>query len=119
MTDIYSIKPGTVFAWFMLVLVIRRIVLVVMLIASGIVKSSGAASQPVEVARNGNSGKGSKELASSDKADLPTLINNAITNDSENDTYFLILYLGTENVLIQSTRSSLDQSKVFVNLVTK
>ncbi|CAF4739157.1 unnamed protein product, partial [Rotaria magnacalcarata] len=77
MTDIYSIKPGTVFAWFMLVLVIRRIVLVVMLIASGIVKSSGAASQPVEVARNGNSGKGSKELASSDKADLPTLINNA------------------------------------------
>ncbi|CAF3648151.1 unnamed protein product [Rotaria socialis] len=92
MTDIYSIKPGTVFAWFMLVLVIRRIVLIVMLIASGIAKSSGAASQPVEVARNGGSGKNAKE---SDQADLGTLINTAITNDSENDTYFLILYLAT------------------------
>ncbi|CAF1415058.1 unnamed protein product [Rotaria magnacalcarata] len=75
MTDINSIKPGTVFAWFMLVLIVRRIVLIVMLIVTKQKTSPG--------------------LPPPDTSDRPTRINGAIRNDSENDAYFLILYLGT------------------------
>lgn len=73
MVDIYSIRVGTVFAWFMLILMIRRITLVVMLVIIGMKKGS----------------------AKSNNDDVIERINGCLTNDSENDTYFLILYLGT------------------------
>lgn len=87
MVDIYTIKPGTVFAWCMLVLVVRRIVLVMMLIVSKQMQKSDSGKGPVEDARKKNNGD--------DSSDTPTLVNGCIRNDSENDTYFVILYLGT------------------------
>lgn len=90
MVDIYTIKPGTVFAWLMLVLVVRRLVAVVLLIVSKQMQQSKSGSQqPVESRNSTNDGK------QTGSGDLPTRINGIISNDSENDTYFLILYLGT------------------------
>ncbi|CAF3789550.1 unnamed protein product, partial [Rotaria sp. Silwood1] len=45
--------------------------------------------------RNANNDKNSTGSTSPDASDTAMRINGAISNDSENDTYFLILYLGT------------------------
>lgn len=97
MVDVYSIKPGTVFAWFMLVLVVRRFVLVVMLIVTfrqNPPKPGARAPEdaPRKVEHQNNSTAAVQPPNDFDRA---ARINAAIRNDSENDAYFLILYLGT------------------------
>ncbi|CAF4991428.1 unnamed protein product [Rotaria sp. Silwood1] len=54
-------------------------------------RSKSSSQHPVQT-RNGNNDTNS---TGPDDEDFATRVNGAIINDSENDTYFLILYLGT------------------------
>jgi uncharacterized MAPEG superfamily protein len=95
MVDVTTIQAGTVFAWFMLVMVIRRIVMLVVAGIAGRNRPFPPGRVPedkilkrgqVEPSTTGNiHGDFSKDVR----------VNKTINNDSENDTYFLILLLAT------------------------
>ncbi|CAF1466714.1 unnamed protein product [Rotaria sordida] len=96
MVNVNTIHPGTVFAWFMLMMVIRRIV---MLVVGGI------------AGRNRPFPPGSRvpedKIFKKSQVDTSTVetdnneftknvrVNKTIGNDTENDMYFLILLLAT------------------------
>jgi uncharacterized MAPEG superfamily protein len=93
MVDVTTINPGTVFAWFMLGMVLRRIALIV-------VFSIGLRGNPIQPGSRAPEDypKGNKPSPNAPPPIPFTLdmrANKVITNDSENDTYFLILLLAT------------------------
>ena len=96
MVDVTTINPGTVFAWFMLGMLLRRAVL----IAIFNVSIRGKPLQPGARVPEDNPKR--KERVQSSTTEPPPIefttdmrVNKTITNDSENDTYFLILLLAT------------------------
>ena len=92
MVSVNTIQPATVFAWFMLVLVLRRIVLIVIFAIAGRGKPLPAGRVPED--RMFKTGPVVVDAA-------PAVIttdaraNKVIGNDAENDTYFLILLFAT------------------------
>ena len=96
MVDVNTINPGTVFAWFMLAMLVRRAVLIALL-------NVGLRSHPVKRgARAPEDNFGQKERPEASARRTPPIeftldmrVNRTITNDSENDAYFLILLLAT------------------------
>jgi len=96
MVDVTTINPGTVFAWFMLGMVLRRAVLIAVfnIAISGQPFRPGSRVPEDDPNRN-------KQTSKSTNAPAPIefttdmRVNKAITNDAENDTYFLILLLAT------------------------
>ncbi len=95
MVNVNTIQAGTVFAWFMLIMVVRRIV---MLIIAGIVEhnkplSSDRVPEDKILKRGRVEASMSRPIHTDFTKDIR--INKTINNDAENDTYFLILLLST------------------------
>jgi uncharacterized MAPEG superfamily protein len=95
MVDVTTIQSGTVFAWFMLVMVVRRFV---MLVVAGIARRG----KPLPLDRVPEDRKlaggqmGSQtETPGHIEFTKDVRVNKTIGNDTENDTYFLILLLAT------------------------
>jgi glutathione S-transferase len=94
MVDVTTINPGTVFAWFMLGMVLRRAILI-------LVFNIGIRGHPFQPGSRVPEDDPNKNKPTSKNAPQPieyTLdmrVNKVITNDAENDTYFLILLLAT------------------------
>jgi uncharacterized MAPEG superfamily protein len=95
MVSVNTIQAGTVFAWFMLIMVLRRIAMLVVAGIAGRNRPFPSDRVPedrilkrvqIEPPTTGTvHGSFSKDVR----------VNKAIKNDSENDTYFLILLLAT------------------------
>ncbi|CAF0856824.1 unnamed protein product [Adineta steineri] len=96
MVDVTTIQPGTVFAWFMLFMVLRRIVLLVVAGIAGRGKPLPPGRVPEDYRSRGKPVE-TTTTAASNPADFPpnVRVNRTIGNDTENDTYFLILLLAT------------------------
>jgi len=95
MVDVNTIQAGTVFAWFMLVMVVRRIVILVVAGIAGRNKPFPPGRVPED--RILKRGQVEQSMAGTIHGDFSrdVRVNKTITNDSENDTYFLILLLAT------------------------
>lgn len=98
MVNVISIQPSTVFAWFMFLLVLRRLVLIILTMILGYNKPFVVGSRPPEdrMFKRGqveHSSSSSSIVAVEFSKDVR--INKVIHNDAENDFYFLILYLAT------------------------
>jgi uncharacterized MAPEG superfamily protein len=93
MVDVTTINPGTVFAWFMLGMVLRRAVLIV-IFNIGI---NGHPFQPGSRVPEDDPNRKKQTPTSPPPVQftLDMRVNKVITNDAENDTYFLILLLAT------------------------
>ena len=96
MVDVNTINPGSVFAWFMLAMLVRRGVLIA-LFNVGI---RGHPLPPGSRVPEDNPRRRERTEASSEGPapidfTLDMRVNKTITNDSENDAYFLILLLAT------------------------
>ncbi|CAF0896911.1 unnamed protein product [Adineta steineri] len=91
MVDVTTIQSGTVFAWFMLLMVLRR---VVMLVVAG-VAARGKPRPPGRVPEDYRSRGNPAEIPVQPEFTKDMRVNKTITNDTENDTYFLILLLAT------------------------
>ena len=95
MVDVTTINPGTVFAWFMLGMLLRRGVLI-LLFNIGIRKHGF---QPGTRVPEDNPNNRKKRRSETDPQPIEYTLNmranKVITNDAENDTYFLILLLAT------------------------
>lgn len=96
MVNVKTIQPGTVFAWFMLVLVLRR---VVMLVIAGIVRRGkpfpSGARPPEDRKLDGRNAETTIVIPGQIEFTKDVRVNKTIGNDSENDPYFLILLLAT------------------------
>ncbi|CAF0928119.1 unnamed protein product [Rotaria sp. Silwood1] len=96
MTDVTTIRPGTVFAWFMLVLVVRRLALIIMLIVTRQTQPfQPSVRLPEDDTRKKKQMVSSAESTPQNEVNRDARINGVITNDAENDTYFLVLLLAT------------------------
>jgi uncharacterized MAPEG superfamily protein len=96
MVDITTIKPGTVFAWFMLVMVIRRIVMIFLaIIARGRKPFPPGTRVPEDNTLRGTQVQTSTVEPGQIEFTKDVRVNKTIGNDTENDTYFLVLLLAT------------------------
>lgn len=95
MVSVNSIQAGTVFAWFMLILVLRRVALIIVMVVAGRNKPLPAGRVPEDqVFKRGQVGA---SVTDGNAVVITTDVraNRVIGNDAENDTYFLILLLAT------------------------
>ena len=96
MVDVNTIQPGTVFAWFMLIMLIRR---VTMLIVAGVAGRGKPFLPGTRVPEDSKLRAGHGNVSSVGPGQIEftkdVRVNKTINNDSENDTYFLILLLAT------------------------
>ncbi|CAF1033554.1 unnamed protein product [Rotaria magnacalcarata] len=108
MVNVNTIQPGTVFAWFMFIMVIRRFV---MLLVAGV---SGR-NRPFPTGSRVPEDSILKRKAQMESSTTETVhveftkdarVNKTIGNDSENDTYFLILLLATAVFSDEDSRNS-------------
>jgi hypothetical protein len=88
MVSVNTIQAGTVFAWFMLILLIRRIILITILAVVG-------SKQPLPPSRVPEDKIFRNRTVAAPTTDATRIVytadvraNKIITNDSENDTYF-------------------------------
>jgi uncharacterized MAPEG superfamily protein len=110
MINVNTIQAGTVFAWFMLVMVLRR---VVMLVVAGVARRGKPFPPGSRVPEDNKLRGGNVEVttATSDQIEFTkdVRVNKTNNNDSENDPYFLILLLATavfsDSPAIRSTRT--------------
>ena len=96
MVSVNTIQAGTVFAWFMLILVLRRLALIIVLAVGGRGKPLPAGRVPED--RIFNRGQVAAPAIDGSPVVVVTTdvrANKVIGNDAENDTYFLILLLAT------------------------
>jgi uncharacterized MAPEG superfamily protein len=95
MVSVNTIQAGTVFAWFMLIMVLRRIVLIVIIGIAG----RNRPFLPGRVPEDKFLKRGQVIAPTADVGPVvytkDVRANKTINNDSENDTYFLILLLAT------------------------
>ncbi len=96
MVDVTSINPGTVFAWFMLCMMLRRGVMIALFNIAG----HGKPFKPgTRVPEDDSEYKKRKQHSTEESGYIEFTtdmrVNKVITNDAENDTYFLILLLAT------------------------
>ena len=93
---ITTINPGTVCAWFMLGMVLRRSILVAIFNRTINAKPIPPGTRvPEDIKRRGPHEEVSKTEPSPIEFTTDMRVNKTITNDSENDTYFLIILLAT------------------------
>jgi uncharacterized MAPEG superfamily protein len=96
MVDVTTIQSGTVFAWFMLIMLIRRVVLVFLFV---IVRSGKPIQPGTQVPEDrklaGNKIDVESGALGQDRFTKDVRANTVIGNDAENDTYFLIFLLAT------------------------
>jgi hypothetical protein len=88
MIDVTTINPGTIFAWFMLEMVLRRAILI-LVFNIGI---RGHTFQPSSRVPEDDPNKNKPTSTNAPQPIEYTLdmrVNKVITNDAENDTYFL------------------------------
>lgn len=96
MVSVDTIQARTVFAWFMLILVLRRVVLITILAISGRGRPLPAGRVPEDRVLKGGRVAG-PVIDGTPIVAVTTDVraNKVIGNDAENDTYFLILLLAT------------------------
>ena len=96
MVDVNSIQSGTVFAWFMLIMVVRR---VAMLVVAGFARRGKPFLPGSRVPEDSKLRGGQVDVSpvgiDHNEFAKDVRVNKTINNDSENDTYFLILILAT------------------------
>jgi uncharacterized MAPEG superfamily protein len=96
MVSVNTIQAGTVFAWFMLAMILRRIV---MLVVAGIAGRNRPFPPGTRVPEDQMMKKGQVEPSTTGTTPVvftkDVRVNKTIGNDTENDTYFLILLLAT------------------------
>jgi uncharacterized MAPEG superfamily protein len=96
MVSVNTIEAGTVFAWFMLVMILRRIV---MLVVAGIARRGKPFPPGTRVPEDNKLRRGNVEATTEVPGQIEftkdVRVNKTIVNDSENDPYFLILLLAT------------------------
>lgn len=96
MVDVTTINPGTVFAWFMLGMVLRRVVLVAIFNRSIRAKPIPVGTRvPEDIKRQRQEVEGLNTEPARIEFSTDMRVNKTITNDTENDIYFLILLLAT------------------------
>ena len=99
MVSVYTIQPSTVFAWFMLIMVLRRIVLIIVIAIAGRNRPAHAGRVPEDRFLKRRQVATTTTTATTENLPLvfskDVRANKVINNDSENDTYFLILLLAT------------------------
>ena len=93
MVNVQSIQAGTVFAWFMLLMVLRRIVLIIIVGIAGRHRPIQPGRVPEDKFLKSGQVAPTDHVAQIFSKDLRA--NKTINNDSENDTYFLILLFAT------------------------
>mgnify|MGYP001039041465 CR=1 FL=1 len=91
MVSVRTIQAATVFAWFMLLMLIRRLVLLIFI---SITKRQTSDSSTSKTVRRGQV-EPSTTAVNRTESTVDMRVNRIIGNDSENDTYFLILLLST------------------------
>jgi uncharacterized MAPEG superfamily protein len=95
MVSVNSIQAGTVFAWFMLMMLLRRLVLLTVLAVTGRNKPL----LPTRVPEDRVLNRRPVVAPTTDTAPIvftkDIRVNRVIHNDAENDTYFIILLLAT------------------------
>jgi uncharacterized MAPEG superfamily protein len=110
MVSVNTIQAGTVFAWFMLFMVLRRIA---MLVIAGVARR-GKPFPPGSRVPEDNKLRGEPvEVSTVTPGQIEftkdVRVNKTIGNDTENDTYFLILLLATalfsRNAIPDATRT--------------
>jgi uncharacterized MAPEG superfamily protein len=95
MVSVDTIQASTVFAWFMLIMVLRRIVMLVVAGIAGRNKPLPPGRVPEDkILKRGRVTPPVTQTAPMEFT-KDVRVNKAITNDTENDTYFLILLLAT------------------------
>jgi len=110
MVNVNTIQAGTVFAWFMFVMVLRR---VVMLVVAGVARRGKPFPPGSRVPEDNKLRGGNVEVTTGIPGQIEftkdVRVNKTIGNDSENDPYFLILLLATavfsDSVARNSTRT--------------
>jgi uncharacterized MAPEG superfamily protein len=95
MVSVNTIQAGTVFAWFMLVMIIRRIVMLVIAGIAGYNRPFPPDRVPEDKILKRGQVEPSRAEIIHDNFNEDVRVNKTIGNDSENDTYFLILLLAT------------------------
>lgn len=96
MVDVYSIQAGTVFAWFMFVMVVRRLVILIVAAIFSRGQPFVEGSRPPEdrMLKKNTVDAATPEQAKA-KFTKDVRANKVISNDGENDPYFFILLLAT------------------------
>ena len=96
MVDVTTINPATVFAWFMLGMLLRRFVLIAIFNVSIRGRPLRPGTRvPEDAARSKRRVDDVTPETQPIEFSTDERVNKTITNDSENDTYFLILLLAT------------------------
>ncbi|UJR29746.1 hypothetical protein I4U23_017294 [Adineta vaga] len=98
MVSVETIQSGTVFAWFMLMMIIRRIVMLGVAMNAGRGKPFPPGSRPPEDSKlSGVKIQQSPTTTTSNQIEFTkdVRVNKTIHNDTENDPYFLILLIAT------------------------
>jgi len=98
MVSVNTIQAGTVFAWFMLGMVLRRVVMLGIALVARRGKPFPPGSRvPEDNKLRGGNVEVTTTATTSDQSEFTkdVRVNKTINNDSENDTYFLILLLAT------------------------
>ncbi|CAF2959984.1 unnamed protein product [Rotaria sp. Silwood2] len=112
MVNVNTIQSGTVFAWFMLMMVIRRIA---MLVVAGIAGRDRPFPPDSRVPEDRILKRGQVDPSMTESTHIEftkdVRVNKTIGNDTENDTYFLILLLATA---VFSDRMSNDSTRTIV-----
>jgi uncharacterized MAPEG superfamily protein len=96
MVDVTTIYPGTVFAYFMLGKILRRVVLIAIFNIAGYGKPFQPGTRvPEDDSQQRKRVESSTTEPPQVEFTMDARVNKTITNDAENDTYFLILLLTT------------------------
>ncbi|CAF3337732.1 unnamed protein product [Rotaria socialis] len=96
MVDVTTIKPYTVFAWFMLMMVVRRIAMIFLIVITRARKPFQPGTRvPEDSKLVGAQVQPSTVDPGTIEFTKDVRVNKIIGNDTENDTYFLILLLAT------------------------
>ncbi|CAF0868717.1 unnamed protein product [Rotaria sp. Silwood1] len=96
MVSVNTIQSGTVFAWFMFMMIMQRIV---MLVVAGIAGRGRSFSPGSRVPEDKILKRGQVDTSTTENTHIEftkdVRVNKTISNDTENDMYFLILLLAT------------------------
>ncbi|CAF1108986.1 unnamed protein product [Adineta ricciae] len=111
MVSVKTIEASAVFAWFMLMMLLRRIVLLIVAGVSGRNRPFPPGRVPEDKILKRTQVHSTNNTADATTFTKDVRVNKTIVNDAENDTYFLILLLATA---IFSDTTSYDCTRTIV-----